>query len=188
MSQQELLNRVVTELEELDVAYMLTGSLASSLQGEPRATHDIDLVVELSAATGKRLAEAFPPPDFYVSQERVRQAVRSKTMFNLIDLNSGDKVDFWPLSGNPFDLSRFSRRRTETLFDRQIQVSSPEDTILMKLSWAKDSGGSEKQFRDALRVFEVQYGVLARDYLEQWVERLQLHRQWRRLKKEAEPL
>ena len=176
------------ELGKLDVEYMLTGSLASSLQGEPRATHDIDLVVELRAAAAKRLAEAFPQPGFYVSAERIRQAVRRKTMFNLIDLNSGDKVDFWPLTEDPFDRSRFSRRRIERLFDHQIQVSSPEDTILMKLRWCRESGGSEKQYGDALRVFEVQYDALDHDYLEHWVGRLELHRLWRRLKREAETL
>ena len=188
MSQQELLRRVVKELEKLDVEYMLTGSLVSSLQGEPRATHDIDLLVELRPTAVNSLAEAFPPPDFYVSEERARQAVRRKTMFNLIDLKSGGKVDFWSLTDAPFDRSRFSRRRTERLFDVLIQVSSPEDTILMKLRWAQKSGGSAKQYGDALRVYEVQYSALDHDYLEHWVERLELQRIWGRLKREAETL
>lgn len=176
------------ELEKLDVEYMLTGSLASSMQGEPRATHDIDLVVELRATVAQRLVEAFPPPDFYVSGERIRQAIRRKTMFNLIDLNSGGKVDFWLLTEDPFDRSRFARRRSARLFDKQFQVSSPEDTILMKLRWARESGGSEKQFGDAMRVFEVQYGALDHDYLEYWVERLEVRQLWGRLKREAKPL
>lgn len=176
------------ELEKLDLEYMLTGSLASSLQGEPRATHDIDLVVELRAAAAAGLVEAFPQPGFYVSAERIRQAVHRKTMFNLIDLNSGDKVDFWPLTEDPFDRSRFSRRRIERLFDHQIHVSTPEGTILMKLRRSQASGGSEKQFRDALCVFEVQYDTLDHDYLEHWVERLELRRLWDRMKSQAEPL
>ena len=188
MSQQELLRRVVKELERLDVEYMLTGSLVSSLQGEPRATHDIDLLVELRATDVRGLADAFPQPHFYVSEERIRESVRRKIMFNLIDLKSGGKVDFWPLTEDPFDRSRFSRRRIETLFDGPIQVSSPEDTILMKLRWARESGGSEKQYGDALRVFEVQYDALDHDYLEHWVGRLELHRLWRRLNREAETL
>ena len=167
---------------------MLTGSLVSSLQGEPRATHDIDLLVELRPTAVNSLAAAFPPPDFYVSKERARQAVRRKTMFNLIDLKSGGKVDFWSLTDEPFDRSRFSRRRTERLFDVPIQVSSPEDTILMKLRWARESGGSAKQYGDALRVYEVQFSALDHDYLELWVERLELQRLWRRLKREAETL
>ena len=35
MSQQELLRKVVQALDDAGVEYMLTGSVASSLQGEP---------------------------------------------------------------------------------------------------------------------------------------------------------
>lgn len=64
--------------------------------------------------------------------------------------------------------------------------SSPEDTILAKLRWAKLSGGSEKQFTDALRVYEVQYGRLGIDYLEDWAKKLEVESLWERLVNEAE--
>jgi len=64
-------------------------------------------------------------------------------------------------------------------------VSRPEDTILAKLRWAKLSGGSEKQFIDALRVYEVQYHLLGQDYLKDWIHRLGLMELWERLQKEA---
>ena len=64
-------------------------------------------------------------------------------------------------------------------------VSRPEDTILAKLRWAKLSGGSEKQFIDALRVYEVQYHLLDQDYLKDWIHRLGLMELWERLQKEA---
>lgn len=67
-----------------------------------------------------------------------------------------------------------------------MQVSSPEDTILAKLRWAKLSGGSEKQFTDALRVYEVQYGKLNIDYLKQWVKKLKVESLWKRIVDEAE--
>ena len=47
MSQQELLKRVVRILDGAKIKYMLTGSVVSSLQGEPRSTHDIDIVVAI---------------------------------------------------------------------------------------------------------------------------------------------
>jgi len=81
-------------------------------------------------------------------------------MANLIDTVSGDKVDFWLLTETPFDYSRFTRRYHEELMGMRIAVSSPEDTILMKLRWSKMSGGSEKQFIDALRVYEVSLQAL----------------------------
>jgi hypothetical protein len=71
---------------------------------------------------------------------------------------------------------------------RPVHVSSPEDTILMKLNWSRQSGGSEKQFGDALRVYEVQAGGLDHAYLETWAERLGVVGLWRRLLREAEPV
>jgi hypothetical protein len=68
----------------------------------------------------------------------------------------------------------------------RMQVSSPEDTILAKLRWAKLSGGSEKQFTDALRVYEVQFGKLDLNYMERWVKKLDVESLWKRLKEEAE--
>jgi hypothetical protein len=68
----------------------------------------------------------------------------------------------------------------------EMQVSSPEDTILAKLRWAKLSGGSEKQFTDALRVYEVQYGKLDRDYLKHWANNLDVESLWKRLMDKAD--
>lgn len=109
-------------------------------------------------------------------------------MFNLIDISDGGKVDFWILTDEPFDLSRFSRKYAENLIGIKIQFSSPEDTILAKLRWAKLSGGSEKQFTDALRVYEVQFENLDFDYLQNWAEKLDVESYWERLKNEAEPI
>ena len=89
MSQQELLKRVVEALTNAGVDYMVTGSVASSLQGEPRSTHDIDLVVALPASAAKALAAAFPPPDFYLTEESILDAIRRRSMCNLLALNEG---------------------------------------------------------------------------------------------------
>jgi hypothetical protein len=69
-----------------------------------------------------------------------------------------------------------------------MKISTPEDTILAKLRWANLSGGSEKQFMDAMRVYEVQHGKLDLDYLKNWVSQLQLNELWNRLKTEARPI
>jgi len=106
-------------------------------------------------------------------------------MFSLIDTGSGYKVDFWILTKSPFDQSQFQRKRREPLFGSHANVSAPEDTILMKLHWAELSGGSEKQFTDALRVYEVQFRTLDFSYLEHWADRLGVTLLWTRLKKDA---
>lgn len=107
-------------------------------------------------------------------------------MFNLIDVSEGDKIDFWVLTDEPFDRSRFARRLTETILGTKVKVSAPEDTILAKLKWAQKSGGSEKQFTDALRVYEVQRDTLDLKYLNDWVTNLHLGGLWERLVREAQ--
>jgi hypothetical protein len=188
MSQQELLRHVVEVLDRLGIEYMVSGSLVSSLQGEPRATHDIDIVVALKRLHVKLLPEAFPPPDYYLPEDSVMSALETAGMFNLIAVKTGDKVDFWILTDRPFDRSRFARRYTEKVIGTEIAVSSPEDTILMKLSWAHQCGGSEKHFTDALRVYEVQYEQLDLDYLKEWVGRLGIDHLYKRMLQEAEPV
>ena len=65
MSQQELLKKVIKILEEIGIEYMITGSIASSLQGEPRSTHDIDIIIGMQISKIDKLVESFPFPDFY---------------------------------------------------------------------------------------------------------------------------
>ena len=186
MSQQELLRRVVEVLDGAGIEYMVTGSVVSSLQGEPRSTHDLDLVVSVDQSRVPDLVTAFPPPRFYLDERAARAAVRSHGVFNLIEVGEGDKVDFWMLTDDPFDRSRFARRYDEEVFGIRLKVSTPEDTILQKLKWAKLAGGSEKAFVDALRVFEVQESCLDLEYVESWVGPLGVEELWNRLRSEAE--
>lgn len=188
MSQQELLRLVIKALGKAGIDYMITGSIASSLQGEPRLTHDIDLVIDIPESAVDELVAAFPFPDFYLDKNSALSAISNKGMFNLIDVKEGSKADFWMLKDEPFDRSRFSRRYIEEFMGLKMHVSSPEDTILMKLKWAKESGGSEKQFTDVLRVYEVQFEKLDRDYLEHWAKELKIESLWEQLKRESEQI
>ncbi|MBF8275193.1 MAG: hypothetical protein HW390_266 [Candidatus Brocadiaceae bacterium] len=124
MSQQELLRRVILTLDGAGIQYMVTGSTASSLQGEPRSTQDIDLVVAIEITDVKKLLKAFPSPDFYLDEGSIVDAINRQGMFNLIDANSGDKVDFWILTNEPFDRSRFARKYAEEVWGMRITVSS----------------------------------------------------------------
>ena len=170
MSQQALLARVVGALTDAGVPYMLTGSLVSSLQGLPRASHDVDLVIDALPEDAQRIAESLAAPDLYVDAEAVADAVRRRTMFNLIDPSTGDKADFWLLREDPYDRERFSRRLRVDALGLDLAVSAPEDTVLMKLRWADQAGGSQKQIEDALGVYEFQGDRLDARYLDHWAE------------------
>jgi hypothetical protein len=187
MSQSALLSDVVAVLHRLNIPFMLSGSHASSLQGQARSTHDIDLVVSLTAADVQPLVEAFDGERFYLSKTAMQEAVRDKRTFNLLEVTTGDKVDFWLLTDSPFDQSRFGRRQRIDLNGQPVDVSSPEDTILMKLSWCSTSGGSEKQFNDVLQIYEVQADLLDHEYIERWLDTLGVSDLWQRIKDKAEP-
>jgi hypothetical protein len=188
MSQQELLTRVVDVLKQSGVDYMLTGSLVSSLQGDPRATHDIDFVVAMTVNGAASLLRAFPPPRFYLDEPAVLQAIAGRDMFNLLDADTGDKVDFWLLTDGEFDQSRFARKVAEDIEGFSVNVSKPEDTILMKLKWAEQSGGSERQLQDARSVYELQLPVLDQAYLDRWAQKLGLSPLLERLRNQAGPV
>ena len=188
MLQPKLLIKVLNLLNENRIDYMITGSIVSSMQGEPRATHDIDILININQTAIPPLIKAFMPPDYYLSESSIEEAIQHKSMFNMLDTAEGDKVDFWMLTDEPFDQSRFARKYEEKMLGIAMKISTPEDTILMKLRWAKLSGGSEKQFTDAMRVYEVQYGKLEHNYMEQWAQTLRIQELWKRLKLEAHPI
>ncbi len=126
---------------------MVSGSLVSSLQGEPRSTHDIDIVVAIHESSAKPLAAAFPPPDYYLTEESILDALRTNGLFNLLDVNSGDKIDFWLLTDQPFDLSRFKRKRVEDVLGMRLAVSAPEDTILDEAALGEGIGRERQTLR-----------------------------------------
>jgi len=185
MSQQELLKYVVSLLNSLQIDYMFTGSIVSSMQGEPRHTHDLDLLVDLAESKVAGLVASFPPDQFYVSENAIREAIQNKSMFNVISLRDGNKIDFWMLTDSPFDQSRFSRKLTTTLFAVSTNISQPEDTILSKLLWAQRSGGSVKQLTDAIRVLELQHENMDIPYLDRWSNELGVSELWKQINDEA---
>ena len=188
MSQFELLKEVVQFLNTAHTPYMLTGSIVSSFQGEPRSTHDIDMMILFDKDNVNSLLNAFPPPTFYLDREMVLEGIRSKKMFKLLNTMTGDKIDFYPLPDNEYELVRFKRKIQEDINDLQVWITSPEDTIISKLRWCKLSNGTEKQFKDALNVFEVQYEILDFPYIQIWIEKLGLLHLYERLQSEREDL
>ena len=178
MSQQELLNKVVQALNANKIDYMITGSVASSFYGEPRSTHHIDVVISIGAPDVGRLAESFPENEFYFDKEAFVDAIKNKRMVNVIDVREGDKIDFWVLSDEVFSRESFGRKTEVGFMGISIKFPTPEDVIISKLKWAKESGGSEKQIRDVAGVYEVCRDMLDLKYIEKWIQRLALKDLW----------
>ena len=178
MEQDELLRRVVETLERLDLPYLVTGAMATILYGEPRFTNDIDIVVKLSAERIGDLVEAFPSGEFYLDPERVRNAVESKSQFNVIHPESGLKIDIIVPAMDDFDRSRFARaRRVRPAEDYEATFASAEDVIVKKLQFYAE-GGSDKHLRDIASVLRISQTDVDRDYVDKWAGRLGLRDVW----------
>lgn len=138
----EIAVTVARTFEKLQIPYFLGGSLASSAQGEPRATNDIDFVLDLSVSKVAAL-QAELGPDFDVDGESLIDAIRHRSSWNIFYLPSTMKVDLFLTRDSPFDRSELERRAHVELGPGvSLVLKSPEDTILRKLLWFRDGGGT----------------------------------------------
>jgi hypothetical protein len=165
--------RVARAFDALGLGYFLGGSFASSIQGEPRATNDIDFVVDLPLAKVEPLVQELGP-DFDVDDESLEEAVRLHRSWNIYHLPTAVKIDLFILQSSPFDRSEFSRRRpVEIRPGEAIVVKSAEDTVLRKLLWFQAGGGvSDRQWRDIVQVLRVSGPTMDPGYLEDWAGQL----------------
>jgi hypothetical protein len=184
MSYVEVLRSIVPRLEQTEIPYMITGSIAAAYYGLGRATYDLDIVISATADKLKRLIELLPKEQYYAVLEDALDAQRHHSMFNVLDTTSGWKIDFILKKPAPFHEEAFQRRLAVTFDGVPTSVISAEDLIVSKLDWAK-MGESERQVRDAAVVLEKRQTKLDRAYIERWVNQLGLAAQWSQAQKLA---
>ncbi len=185
-SQEVFLEGLIEKLNRQDIPYMLSGSVSSSLHGNPRATKDVDMVIAPTEEQILNFANMLGER-YYVNLDAVRYAFAHNSMFNVIDNESGWKADFIIRKDRPFSHREFERKCTAKIKKLDVWVTSSEDTILSKLEWAKNSH-SEQQFRDALGVAVVQWHRLDIDYMHKWAEELRVESSLRQLLQQAKKL
>jgi hypothetical protein len=178
----ELLGSVVGLLDRSGIPYMVTGSLASSYHGEPRATRDADIVIDPSPEALDRLTAGLLAAGFYVDQDVAREALAGRSQFNAIGPDAL-KVDFMIRRDRPFSIEEFRRREPADLLGTPGFVATAEDVILAKLEWAKASG-SKRQLDDVAGILAIASG-LDRSYIDRWAAVLGVEDAWRTVRDEG---
>ncbi|ULA62504.1 MAG: hypothetical protein LZF86_40007 [Nitrospira sp.] len=167
----DVLKAVTADLDGGGIPYMVTGSMAANFYAVPRMTRDIDLVIELFERDVDRITRLFQQ-DYYIDRDMIERAVREHAMFNMIHNALVVKVDCVVRKETEYRREEFARRRAVSIAGQQVFMVSPEDLILSKLDWAKESR-SEMQLTDVRNLLNSVQG-LDTAYLSRWADRLGL--------------
>jgi hypothetical protein len=173
-----LLRAIIVTLDGIGIPHMIVGSFASTFHGEPRTTRDLDLVIDPTAPQLDELLAALDPELYYVDPDVARDALKRRTMFNVIEIATAWKVDLVIRKARPFSIEELRRRQLVTMLGAKVATATAEDTIVAKLEWAKD-GGSQRQLEDVAGILRVRAGTLDLAYIERWIDELELTEQWR---------
>jgi len=169
--------RVVAAFDALGVDYLVGGSVASSVFGEPRQTVDANILARLLGRHVDPLVQRLAN-EFYAEPTSIVGAIEAQSCFNLIHLETMTKVDVFVRWRDPFGESQFTRRQKKLVGQSsplELFFASPEDTILAKLEWYRKGGlVSDRQWRDLLGVLKVQAGRLDQAYLRKWAGKLEV--------------
>lgn len=167
---------VATSLEAVGGAYFVGGSIASSLQGEPRATNDIDFVVSLPVGKVGAFRAALGD-EFELDEQMLRTALLNASTANAFYLPLVTKIDFFGRGYEAYDEIEFSRRRAVPVRStgEKLVLKAPEDTVLRKLLWFRQGGEvSDRQWRDITSVLRISGGSMDQTYLTDWALRLHI--------------
>jgi hypothetical protein len=166
---------------------MLTGSFASVFYGLPRSTQDIDLVISATSQQLREFVGSLSTTEYYADVDAALEAYRRESLFNIIDLKTGWKIDLIIRKSRAFSHEEFGRRKKINVHGTGLFTASAEDVILAKLEWSKLSQ-SRRQIEDAAGILRMQWGSLDRSYLEQWVRLLALEIEWKEALVVARPV
>jgi len=177
MSVSEVFDRITSALGEAGIAYMLAGSLASAYYGAPRTTQDIDLVIAATADQLRTFVQSLPKDQYYVDLTAALEAHKHQSLFNVVDMATGWKIDMIIRKSRPFSEEEFRRRTLVNLQGRPLFVASAEDVVVSKLEWAK-LAQSERHIEDVAGILRMRWDSLDRAYLERWVLELRIEAEW----------
>ncbi|NGX27342.1 MAG: hypothetical protein K940chlam6_01276 [Chlamydiae bacterium] len=177
----DVLKLVCHRLEQADIPYMLTGSLAANFYVVPRMTRDIDIIIEIQKFDVDRLFQIFQE-DFYIDKDSIYEAIEYQGMFNIIHNNSVLKIDFIIRKDISYRDTEFKRRHRVQFENSPIWIVAPEDLILSKLFWAKDSL-SDMQLKDVKNLLSLKN--LDKAYIDKWVQKLNLEHIYERVEVHA---
>ncbi|MES1220896.1 MAG: hypothetical protein ABUT20_35675 [Bacteroidota bacterium] len=167
----DFLSRLIQFFNQYNIPYMLSGSVALSIYTMPRHTKDFDFVVHLNAGDAVVLANHFKE-GYYCDEDAVAEAIRYKSMFNIIDYQSGYKADFIVLKKEKYRQEEFLRRKEVDFMDMKIYVVSAEDLLISKIIWIQqlESDIQKEDIKEISKTAGLDWA-----YINHWISSLKLN-------------
>src|SRR3989344_4591142 len=146
---QQLLKKIAEILDRLEIPYAITGGYAVSVWGRVRSTNDVDVLIQLFEPKINQLySELLKISELnYLDKQTMQEEVRRGGQFNFIHGDSGIKFDFYVAGDTPIHKLELKRRIHVDVAGQKVYFLAPEDLILSKLRWYKESR-SDKQMED----------------------------------------
>jgi len=188
MPEANLFLMFTQRLNTLGVAYMVSGSVAVIIYGEPRLTHDVDLIVALDQGRIARLPAVFSPAEFYCPPAEViavEVAREQRGHFNIIHLETGFKADVYLSGRDPLHAWGLARARQFEVEGQVLVVAPPEYVIVRKLEYYRE-GGSEKHLRDIRSMLNTSPEAIQSAELEQQIAVRGLQEAWRQVQERTD--
>jgi len=136
----------------------------------PRMTRDIDIVVELTANRVDEFTALFP--DSYFNRDVIIEEIKRQGMFNIIDHQTGFKIDFIVRKETDYFIQAFENRQRIYELETNLWVISIDDLIIAKIIWIQDYQ-SEKQMMDIENL--LLHPNVNMDYINNWCDKMELH-------------
>lgn len=183
MPEPDLIELFVGPLQSASIRYFISGSVAAMLYGEPRVTHDIDLVVFLRATDIAKLSQVFPAPEFYVPPAEViatEMARQQHGCFNVIHADSSLKADFFTANRDEFHAWAFRNLKKYSVRGVEVSLAPPEYVIVRKLEYFHE-GGSEKHLRDIRAMLNISGEQINQVDLQEWIQQQGVKAEWEKV-------
>jgi hypothetical protein len=181
MIQPDFFSLFLHPLNSIEVPYMITGAVASTIYGEPRLTQDIDIVLDLDRNGVPRLATAFPPDQYYVPPEEALEEEVGRPSgghFNLLHLETGLRADCYLAGGDEFSRWGLDHRRVDSVAGEPISIAPPEYVIVRKLEYRRQGAG-EHHVEDVARMLRVSRALIDQATLDGWIARVGVAQEWK---------
>lgn len=188
MQALELFDVFLKPLNSLNIPYMITGAAAVIVYGEPRMTHDLDLVISIQQQHIQQIFKNFPDDSFYTPPEEVLRVEIARTQrghFNIIHFDSGLRADIYLSGTDPLHQWAMKRRNTFIVTGETVWIAPPEYVIIRKLQYFRE-GRSQKHLNDIRNMLEVSETKINHETLAAFVKDYQLEKEWQQVKSRSQ--